>query len=627
MAPLRGFVRRLAHGYQRLLENEAQEQLGTGANPPIVVNRILQIKTAPVVKETVIERQGERQVQAFDMPGRRLPFIGVPIPKQPEEEKPKEEHEENAFTGKGVPIPKFANENIPLPKSPTQEHSARLDLTYPLIPKKPMREERVMAYARIFWDDKQSKYIYQVNEPAINAEMRDVILKVKEILEQRLDIEFNQMKKFESMDYLQKQIDDILGYLRLKLTEDDKKVLHYYIQRDFIGLERVEPLLQDEQIEDISCDGLGIPIFVFHRNPMLGSLMTNVTFHDNDELDSFVMRLSQLTGKSVSMANPLLSGALPDGSRIQAMLATDIARRGSNFTIRKFTEEPLTPIHLLNYGTIDVKTIAYLWMVLDYGKSILISGGTATGKTTVLNVLSLFIRPEKKIVSIEDTPELKLPHPHWVPSVARTAISVVESKKIGEIDLFDLLRESLRQRPDYIIVGEVRGREAYVLFQEMATGHPSLATIHAENMPKLLDRLTTPPIELPPGLIESANVIVFLLATRYKGKQTRRVGSVLEVVGLDANKNPITNEVFKWNPITDTFDIQNNSMMLKNISDATGMSVQDITEEFKRRMLLLEWMRMRNISNYRDVNSVINIYYSSPDRVMSSISPSMQVTR
>jgi len=531
-----------------------------------------------------------------------------------------EEKREVRMKYRSLEIPAFTNQTVNLQNTATQAPSI-LNLTYPLVPKKPAKDERVLAYAKIFWDPKQNRHVYQVVEPQMTEVMKDTIEKVKEALEQRLDIEFNQLKKFEALDFLRKQVDDIINYYRIKLTDDDKKVLMYFIERDFIGLERIEPLLRDEQIEDISCDGLDIPIFVFHRNPLLGSVMTNVAFHNADELDSFVMRLSQIAGKSISVANPLLSGSLPDGSRIQAMLATDIARRGSNFTIRKFTEEPLTPIHLLNYGTIDVRTLAYLWMVLDYGKSILISGGTATGKTSLLNVLSLFIRPEKKIVSIEDTPELKLPHPHWVPSVARTAITVVENKKIGEIDLFDLLRESLRQRPDYIIVGEVRGREAYVLFQEMAMGHPSLATIHAENMQKLLDRLETPPIELPSGLIQSANVIVFLLSTRYKNRQIRRVGEVLEVVGIDEKALPITNQIFKWNPISDTFDISNRSVMLKQISDASGLGDQEIDEELKKRMVVLEWMRARGIINYRDVNSIINMYYAFPDRVMASISP------
>lgn len=596
MAPLKGFVKKLIYGYQRTLMQNAQQNQPF----PIIVNPVVNVKNMPVTTEKLV---GTGQ--------------------KPKEEIPEEGKSKLLLRSRGLVIPNLVNETMTFQASVMKEPTTRLDFTYPLIPKKPSKGERVLAYARIYWDPKQSKYLYQVNEPEMTEAMKGFFVQVKEILEQRLDIEFNQLRKFEAIDYLHKEIDDIINYYRFKINDNDRQVLQYYVERDFIGLERIEPLLKDDQIEDISCDGLDIPIFIFHRNPQLGSIMTNIAFHNVDELDSFVMRLSQLAGKSISVASPLLGGALPDGSRVQAMLATDIARRGSNFTIRKFTEDPLTPIHLLNYGTIDVKTLAYLWMILDYGKSIIISGGTATGKTTLLNVLSLFIRPEKKIVSIEDTPELKLPHPHWVPSVARTAITVVADKKIGEIDLFDLLRESLRQRPDYIIVGEVRGKEAYVLFQEMATGHPSLATIHAENMSKLIDRLTTPPIDLPSTLIESANVIVFLLATKYKGRQTRKVGEVLEVVGVE-NGAPVTNQVFKWNPITDTFDIQNNSIMLKQISDATGLTEQEITEELRRRMLLLEWMRMRNINNYRDVNSVINIYYNFPDRVMTAITTSMR---
>jgi len=589
MAPLKRFAKKLIRGYQNIL----LEKTGKPLIPrPIIITTPLQFKN---------------------------------IPPELEHEREKEPEAKTSISAKykSLEIPKISTQSVNLQNTAMQT-TTKMNIVYPLVPRKPARGENVLAYARIFWDEKQNRHIYQVIEPHMTAVLKEALVKVKEVLEQRLDIEFNQVRRFEALDFLRKQVSEIISFYRLKLTDEEKKILQYFIERDFIGLERVEPMVKDEQIEDISCDGLDIPIFIFHRNPLLGSIMTNIAFHDTDELDSFVMRLSQLAGKSISVASPLLSGSLPDGSRIQAMLATDIARRGSNFTIRKFTEEPLTPIHFLNYGTIDVKTLAYLWMVLDYGKSILISGGTATGKTSLLNVLSLFIRPEKKIVSIEDTPELKLPHPHWVPAVARTAITAVESRKIGEIDLFDLLKESLRQRPDYIIVGEVRGKEAFVLFQEMATGHPSLATIHAENMQKLLDRLTTPPIELPSGLIVSANTIVFLLATRYKNRQVRRVGEVFEVIGLnESNGLPITNQIFKWNPVSDTFDVTNKSVALEQIAEATGMSDKDVTEELKRRMLVLEWMQFRNITNYRDVNSVINMYYNFPDRVIASISSSM----
>ncbi|HLC39561.1 MAG TPA: type II/IV secretion system ATPase subunit [archaeon] len=526
---------------------------------------------------------------------------------------------------KGLKIPQFVPREVHVGKLETTGQRMGIQLAYPLIPKRPKKGEKIYAWARIFFDQKLNKYVYQVVEPPMSAKMREIMMKIKELLEQKLDIEFSQMRTFEAKSYIRQQVSDIIGYYGFSLGDEEKEILHYYMEREFIGLGRIEPLMQDEQIEDVSCDGLDIPIFVFHRNPQIGSVMTNVAYHDSEELDSFVVRLAQVANKSISVASPLLSGSLPDGSRVQATLATDIARRGSNFTIRKFTEKPLTPIHLLNYGTIDIKTLAFLWLAVDFGKSILVSGGTASGKTSLLNVLSLFIRPEKKIVSIEDTPELKLPHPHWVPQVARSAIGGERERKFGEVDLFDLLKESLRQRPDYIIVGEVRGPEAYVLFQEMATGHPSLSTIHAENMSKLIDRLTTPPISLPPNLITSADIILFLIGTRYHDRQVRRVNEVLEVIAVDPEtKQPLTNQVFRWDPISDTFVIEGSSIVLKEIAEESGMTEKEITDELERRMMILEWMRQRNLTEYTDVNAVVNYYYSFPERVIASITSTMR---
>lgn len=490
-------------------------------------------------------------------------------------------------------------------------------IIYPLIPRKPAKDEPVFAYAKIYWDEKLSRYIYQLVEPELTDKIKGIMNKIKELLEEKLDIDFSKLKISEAAEYLGQQIDQLIGYYGFKITEEERKILRYFMERDFIGLGKIEPLMKDQQIEDISCDGVGIPLFIFHRNPDLGSIITNILFNDSDELDSFVTRLAQLTGKSISVTQPLLDGTLPDGSRLQATLATDIARRGSNFTIRKFLEEPLTPVHLLNYGTIDVKSLAYLWMTVDFGRSILIVGGTASGKTSFLNMLSLFIRPDKKIVSIEDTAELRLPHPHWVPSVARTAVAI-EGR--GEIDLFTLLKESLRQRPDYIIVGEVRGQEAFILFQQMATGHPSYATFHAENMDKLIDRLTTAPISLPHSLVGSLDLIVFELRVRQKDKFVRRVSEILEMIEFDPKaKKPIVNRVFKWDPITDKIVVVGESILLKKISDSTGLREEEILEELKRRMLILNWMKEKNIVDYRDVYKIFNMYYYYPNRVLSAI--------
>jgi flagellar protein FlaI len=585
MNPLKNFVKALVKGYRNLTIEVAKVPVETQGLP-------IQFPEQPI----------------------KIPFQIVPM----NIEEPKEKKELIIET-EGMEIPKFSPAHVKTGEIEEEERE-RITIIQPLIPKKPKKDEPIFAYAKIYWDEKANRHVYQVVEPPLTDKLKDMLKKVREILEQRLDVEFSKLKILEAKEYLKKQISEISNYFGFKLSETEKMILQYYIERDFIGLGKIEPLMNDEQIEDISCDGVNIPVFIFHRNPALGSLMTNIVFESEEELDSFVMKLAQLCGKSISITNPLLSGSLPDGSRVQATLATDIARRGSNFTLRKFTEKPLTPIHLLGYNTLDIKTLAYLWFIVDIGKSVLVAGGTASGKTSLLNVLSLFIRPEQKIVSIEDTPELKLPHPHWVPHVARTAIGTEFGRKPGEIDLFDLLKESLRQRPDYIIVGEVRGKEAYVLFQEMATGHPSLATIHAENVSKLLDRLTTPPISLPSSLVASVDVIIFLLLTRHRNKQVRRVTEILEVVGIDEKtKTPIFNRLFKWNPITDSFDVCGKSVLLKKISETTGLSEKEIKEELERRMLVLDWLQKNNVLEYEDFCQIINSYYKNPSRLVDAI--------
>jgi len=550
-------------------------------------------------------------------------FKKIRLLEEYEEEEKKEEEEEKEklkkVKAKGLPIPAFRPKIFEFAELEEEEEKLG-EIIYPLIPTRPKKGEPVFAYARIVWDPKNHKYVYTVIEPQLSEKLKEVMEKVKDLLEQKLDVDFSKLIKVEAVHYLSKQLDELINYFDFRINEAEQQILRYYIERDFIGLGRIEPFMRDENIEDISCDGIGIPIFIFHRNPKISSVITSVSYKSHEELDSFVTRLVQLCGKSISVSEPLVDGALPDGSRLQATLATDIARRGSNFTIRKFTKTPLTPIHLLGYNTLDIRSMAYLWLLVDNGFSVLVSGGTASGKTTMLNVLSLFIKPDKKIVSIEDTAELQLPHPHWVPTVARTAISGEGLERRGEVDLFDLLRESFRQRPDYIILGEVRGREAYILFQQMATGHPSLATIHAENISKLLDRLTTPPISLPEGLIDSLDVAVFLSRMKYRDNFVRRVTEIVEIIEYDQEKKQTeTNTVFKWNPINDSFESFGESFVLRKLVQRTGLTDKEISDELSRRMAVLNWMKQKNILDYQNVNKVLNLYYSYPKRTMAMI--------
>jgi len=498
--------------------------------------------------------------------------------------------------------------------SEEKEMLLNINISYPLIPPKPKRNEKVYAYARIRWDPRSDMLIYSVIEPGLSGNERKTIEHIKKELEERLDIDFTKLGDIRAKELLKEQIRKIIEAEEIPAGKMD--IIQYYIERDIIGLGRIEPLMKDKDIEDISCDGENIPLYVYHRNPLFGSVMTNIVFEDKDELDTFVMRLSQKCGKSVSIAEPLVDGSLPDGSRVQATLGTDIARRGSNFTIRKFTAAPLTPVHMLEYGTLDSTQLAYLWLAIENRKSVLVSGGTATGKTSLLNALSLFIRPSMKIVSIEDTSELRLPHPHWIPEVARTPIAV--GKRAGEVSLFDLLKTSLRQRPDYIIVGEVRGREAFVLFQQIATGHAGLATIHASNLSQLVNRLTTPPINLPPGLIENLDVIVFLMQVKSRDRYVRRANEIIEIKGTKGDK-PLTSVIFKWKPLTDKFESVEKSMVLQHIATSLSLTENSLKEELRVRKAILEWMREKRMFDYRDIARVINGYYSNPDRIISMV--------
>ena len=545
--------------------------------------------------------------------GKKL-FLKIKTPEEVESEKHPKAIVVSSVQGIAIP-------DIPSPPPQFDEKEAdditelqSIDMKYPLIPKNPKQGERIFAYAHVFFDTRSNELVYEVIEPPLDKSMRMLLEQIKEYIQEKIDISLGEVRRREAFSYISDIFQKALVYLKVGVDENTKQVLSYYLFRDFIGLEKIEPLINDVQIEDISCDGVGINLYVYHRNPKLGSLRTNIAFDSNEELDYFVNKLSERCGKGISVARPLMDGTLPDGSRVQSTLSTDIARRGSNFTIRMFTENPLTPVDMIEFGTCDLKMLSYFWFLVEHNFSFLVCGGTATGKTSLLNVLSLFIKPQMKIVSIEDTSELRLPHFHWVPEVARTPIS-----EEGKIDLFELLRESLRKRPDYIILGEVRGKEAYVLFQQMAIGHPGLSTMHSENMDKLIDRLTTPPINLPANLIQNLDVVIFLKRIKKGRKYFRRVSSVFEILGFDKGK-PIVNEVFSWEAKTDSYKIVNNSVLLKKIADHTVLTDKGIQEEIMKRAAILKFLSKQNVRDYRKIGKVFNIFYSSPESLMERIS-------
>ena len=353
---------------------------------------------------------------------------------------------------------------------PSFKSMSEVDVRYPLL--------EPFVYAHIVWDPEKRVLKYIIEEPEFTEEEKKTYALIKKDFLELIDVELNVLQKFKkSFDYIKSKLEHVLEEENIDLSPESYVKITYYVYRDFVGFNEIEPMFHDPYIEDIGCPGIGIPVYIIHRK--FGSLETSIVYDEISYLNNFVIKLSERCGRYISYAKPLLDGSLPDGSRIQATLAKDVTTKGPTFSIRKFRLSPLSPVDIINYNTGSTELMAYLWVAIENKSSMLICGGVATGKTTFLNAISMFIPPEDKIVSIEDTRELNIPHSNWIPAVSRIGFGVPEAgeKTYGEVTLFELLKESFRQNPDYVLVGEVRGNEAYVMFQGMASGHCSLGTI------------------------------------------------------------------------------------------------------------------------------------------------------
>jgi flagellar protein FlaI len=352
-------------------------------------------------------------------------------------------------------------------------------------------------------------------------------------------------------------------------------------------------------------------LYIWHRE--FESIPSNISYTKDKELNNFARKMAYMCGKHASLANPIVDASLPDGSRINLTLGHEITKRGSTFTIRRFRSDPITVVDLIKFQTMSTDIGAYLWYVAEKNSTMLVAGGTASGKTTALNAFASFIRPGMKIVSIEDTQELNLPHENWIPAVSRQNFT---DGQIGEINQFDLLRAALRQRPDVIIVGETRGKEAYTLFQAMATGHGGFSSIHADSIEATLTRLGSSPMDIPKPLIANTlDLITLQLKLRVKDKSVRRIIQISEIAGIDEKTGDIkTHEIFKWDPNTDTHSYSGNSIVLDKIKERYGESDEEINYELSKRKLALEWMVKNNIRDYKEVSQNIKEFYADPER-------------
>jgi len=489
--------------------------------------------------------------------------------------------------------------------------------------------EEPYQFVHIEYIRQEGALVYSVAEPVLSDEEASALRILENAFEKLVSTNVELIDVAQRVSYLHDRFYSLIHIFGLKLNDVQKQRMFFHLKKNYLGYGRIDTMMKDKYIEDISCNGSNMNIYVQHRT--YGSIRTNVQFGEVD-LNNFVLKLAQVSGRHVSLLQPIRDLTLPDGSRANITLGGEVTKRGSTFTIRKFRANPISSIELMDYGSIDAQQLAYTWILMEYKRSILVSGGTATGKTTFLNVLCSFIPPEYKIVSIEDTAELNLMHPNWIQSITRTGFGTSESsggssgisglgggssKSPGDISLYDLLVAALRQRPEFIIVGEVRGGEAFTLFQAIAVGHAALGTIHAGSMDELLARVESNPMNVPRSLLSNLDLVIFPMHIKKGERSMRRISNIVEILELDRDKGDlITNTVFKWVPEVDEFKWQGRSFLFDKIRDTHGISKEKLQQELEDRTRFINWMQKNHIRDYHTVTQMIQQYYRDKEEIM-----------
>ncbi|MER2014529.1 MAG: ATPase, T2SS/T4P/T4SS family [Methanobrevibacter sp.] len=447
---------------------------------------------------------------------------------------------------------------------------------------------------------------------------------LNEIRENLVDLAISSGENFQLNE--EKLLNDIKAFIFNKFSTQpqNKNITNEYLDtlsgkllRDIIGYGKIDSLIQDDELEEIMIIGVGKPLFVYHRK--YGMMKTNIRFNEEQELLDLIDSMSREINRRIDQESPILDGRLKDGSRINATIPP-VSADGPSLTIRKFKKDPLTVIDLINSKTISLELAAFFWLCFDglgvKSANAIISGGTSSGKTTTLNALSAFIPPKERIITIEDTLELQIPHEHVIRMETRPAN--VENK--GELTMNDLVKNSLRQRPDRIIVGEVRGEEAITLFTALNTGHSGFGTLHSNSARETITRLTTKPMSVPKIMIQAIDFII--MQNRIytpSGISYRRVSEVAEIVGIEEGVTQL-NRIFKWNPERDSIDnVSVSSNTLTQIANLSGKSLHELYREIENRELVLKHMLNHNIHAVNDVNAVLELYYANPQKVLNEI--------
>ncbi|MFB6188642.1 MAG: type II/IV secretion system ATPase subunit [Halapricum sp.] len=470
------------------------------------------------------------------------------------------------------------------------------------------------AYVSVLHDPEENEYRYHVVEPILDEFERYVRNDLVELL--RNNLMYQDFDKRDRESAFRREVRTLVEEQAATVDPGTVHKLLYYLIRDFIDYGPIDPLMRDDAIEDISCDGAEIPVYIYHRS--YRDLKTNVSFED-ENLDAFTFRLAQRSGKQMTVSNPLVDATLPNGSRIQLTLGGDVSTRGSNFTIRKFSEIPLTPVELIEWNTFSVEQMAYFWLAIENNRSLIFAGGTGSGKTSSLNAASFFIPPASKVVSIEDTREIDLPHENWIQSVTRGAVT---NEGRGEVSMYQLLQAALRQRPEYLLVGEIRTEErvALTFFQAMSTGHTSYTTLHADSIETVLSRLLNPPLNVPSQMAQELDVVSVQQQTFIDDQRVRRNRSITEIQADPDEPDAIdTHEVFRRDAEADSHEMVAESQLLADIAEDRGWSDDELSREFERRQQVLSYLLEHEITDYGPVSKALRQYARDPERVLDRI--------
>lgn len=476
--------------------------------------------------------------------------------------------------------------------------------------------EPPFCYVSILQNAEYSDIIYNVDELQLNEQEIKIYYSIKDLLEKQIDSP-------RLLDNIEASfVSEISRLLKEHWTSSKPEAImlekvKYYLKRDILGFGPINPLFHDPFIEDITCGGSGKPIYVYHRR--FEGLRTNVVFRDAEYLDGFVMKMVHRAGKHISAAHPIVDASLPGNHRLAALYKKEVTTMGSSFTIRKFREDPITIVDLINSDTIDVDMAAYFWLLLDNKKSFMIIGSTGGGKTTILNAITALTNPSYKIFSVEDVAEINIPHENWFSLVSRASFGL-ESQ--GEVGLFDLLKSGMRHRPDYILVGEIRGEEAYVLFQALATGHGGMATMHADDSAAAVRRLLQKPMDIPSAYVPLMNCILTVKRVKVQAGgsrlMARRVTEVTEVLSSDN-----LNTVFSWDPHYDGYlDSLIKSKHLPKLAEDTGLEMDDVMDSLNKRKTILTWLVNRGFRDYKQVSKIIGMFNQEPERLIARVESS-----